>query len=84
MPPGSHEVLVEPLEMFDDGQAVHDHESTDEPRMVERETQGDQCAAVVSDNVELLVPEYLHQRNDVVGHRALGRLDVVWLVGRQG
>ena len=83
MPPRANEVLVEPLEMFDDGKAIHDHETADELRMIERETQRDQCAAIMPDDVELTVPKCLHQRDDVVGHRALRRLGMFGLVRRQ-
>ena len=42
MPPGAHEVLVETLEVLDDGQPIHDHEPRDDVRMVQRGAQGDQ------------------------------------------
>jgi hypothetical protein len=80
MPPAAYELFVEPLEVLDDRQRVHDHQTRDELRMVQRNARGDKTAAVVSNEREPLVPEHSHRRDDIGGHRSLGRLRVFGLV----
>ena len=51
--------------------------------MVHGQAVGNQRSAIVSDDGEPIMAEPEHQANDVVSHRALGRLSVIRLVRRQ-
>jgi hypothetical protein len=68
--------------VLDYRQRVHDHQTRHDVRMVQRKTRSDETAAVVPNDCEPLVPERPHRREDVDGHRSLGRLRVVGLVRR--
>lgn len=70
MPPGPHEGLVKALEVLDDRQAVHHHQPRDDVRgsIAARNATS---AAIMARDSEPVVAELLHERYDVVGHRAL-------------
>jgi hypothetical protein len=76
VPPRTDEGLVEPLEVLDHRQAVHDDEPRDSIRMVHRRAEGDHRAAIVADHRAPVMPKGVQKRDNVAGHRPLGRLDV--------
>ena len=77
VPPRGGEARVTALEVLDDREPVRDCERGDRVGMVERRVEGDERAAVVAEQRELIVAELRHQRDHVAGHRALGVRRVV-------
>jgi hypothetical protein len=77
VPPRLGERRVGALELLDQRQAVHDHQPSDRPGVVERRPVGDRRAAVVPDHCELLVAQVVHQGEHIGRHRPLRRLRVL-------
>ena len=55
VPPGTHERLIEALEMLHDRETVHHHKPSYDVRMIHGGAERDERAAVVADHRELLV-----------------------------
>ena len=83
MPPGTRERLVQPLQMLDHRQAIHDHQPLDGVRVIHGRAEGHQRAPVMTHHREPVVAEMPHQCHHVAGHRSLGRLRVPGCVRRQ-
>ena len=76
MPPRAHERLVKAFKMLNHRETVHYHEPPDHVRMIHCGAERDERTAVVADHGEPLVPEVPHERDNVIGHRALRGLSV--------
>ena len=83
MPPGTHERLVQPLQVLDHRQAIHDHQPLDGVRVIHGRAEGHQRAPVMTHHREPVVAEVPHQCHHVACHRPLGRLRVPGRVRRQ-
>jgi hypothetical protein len=80
VPPRSSEPGVGPSEMLDDRQPIHDGQVRHGLGVVHRGTERDQSSTVVPGDGEPVVAELRHERENVIGHRTLGRLRMIGLV----
>jgi hypothetical protein len=77
VPPGGREPGVTASQGLADWHVTEDHDPVDAIGMIEGQALHDVAAAIVSNNVEAMMAERFHERDEIVRHRPLTGLRVI-------